>query len=66
MIKIRIKNKPDYVENKIKCKDYCELEVMVLLDTAMNILKKEFDLSDDAILKSLKEFKNNYKEEESE
>lgn len=66
MIRIKIKNKPDYIENKIKCKNYSDLEVIVLLDTAINILRKEFNLSDDEIWKQLKDFKNNYKGEESD
>ena len=66
MIKIKIENKSDYFDNYIKCKDFSKLEVLILLNTAIDILTKEFNLSHTEIWKELEEFKNNYIGEESE
>ena len=66
MIKIKIKDKHEYIVNNLKYKNYSNLEAIVLLDTAINVLRDDFKLSDNEIWELLKDYKNKYKEKESE
>lgn len=64
MIKIKIKEKPDCIRNNLKCRNYSVMEGIVLLDTAIAILRDDFELSDTDIWELLKEYRKNYKEVE--
>ena len=64
MIKIKIKEKPNCVNNNLKCRNYSVLEGIVLLDTAINMLREDFELSDDEIWEFLKDYRTNWKEVE--
>lgn len=62
MLKIKIKNKPDYISVRQRYNDYSTLEGIVLLDIAIGILKEDFKLSNDEIWELLKEYRKNMKE----
>lgn len=64
MIKVKINDKPDFIKNSLKCRNYTALEGIVLLDTAIGILRDDFELSNDDIWELLKEYRNNLKEVE--
>jgi len=64
MIKIKIKEKPNCINNNLKCRNYSALEGIVLLDTAINMLREDFELSDDEIWELLKAYRKNWKEVE--
>ena len=64
MIKIKIKEKPNCVNNNLKCRNYSVMEGVVLLDTAIEMLRTDFELSDDEIWELLKDYRNNWKEVE--
>lgn len=62
MIKIKVKDKDEYLKYSVKSKDYSALEGIVLLDTAIDILENDFKLSDDEIWELLKDYRANLKE----
>ena len=64
MIKIKIKEKPNCVNNNLKCRNYSVMEGIVLLDTAIEMLRTDFELSNDEIWELLKDYRNNWKEVE--
>lgn len=64
MLKIKIKDKNDSVSIRQKYNDYSTLEGIVLLDIAIDILRDDFELSDNEIWKLLKEYRENMKEVE--
>lgn len=64
MIKIKIKEKPNCVNNNLKCRNYSVMEGIVLLDTAIEMLRTDFELSDDEIWEILKDYRKNWKEVE--
>lgn len=64
MLKIKIKDKPDYIESKIKSKSYNALECIVLLDMAIDMLENDFEMSDKEIYEFLKEYRKNKEEVE--
>lgn len=66
MIKIVVENRHNYIENNLKLKDYSVLEGIIILDTAINILRNDFKLSNNEIWRYLKEYKIDYKEKESD
>jgi len=61
MIKIKIKDKNDYVGIKQNYKDYTTLEGIILLDMAIDILRNDFELSDNEIWELLKDYRANMK-----
>ena len=66
MIKIKIKDKPDLLKSIIKCKNYSALECIFLLDTSYDMLKRDFNLSNEEIKDLLKEYRDNLKEQEND
>lgn len=66
MIKIKIEDKDKYLKYRIKSKNYSNLEAIVLLDAAVDILGKDFNLSDIEIWELLKEYRSKFKEKESD
>lgn len=62
MIKIKLKEKNDYVNVKQKYKNYTSLEGIILLDISISILKNDFKLSDNEIWDLLKDYRLNMKE----
>lgn len=64
MLKIKIKDKNDSVSIRQKYNDYTALEGIVLLDIAIDILRDDFELSDNEIWKLLKDYRENMKEVE--
>ena len=66
MIKIKIEDNDKYLKYRIKSRNYSNLEAIVLLDTAVDILGKDFNLSDIEIWELLKEYRSKFKEKESD
>ena len=66
MIKIKIKDKENYVSITEKYKNYSSLEAIIMLDTAIDVLHDDFELSDDEIWELLKDYRANLKEKESD
>lgn len=63
MIKIKLKDKNDFLIYKVSCSNYSALEGIALLDKAIDILSNDFKLSDNEIWDLLKEYRNNLKKE---
>lgn len=61
MIKLKIKDKPDYVNISKKYNNYSVLEGIILLDIAIDTLRTDFKLSDNDIWKLLKEYRKGIK-----
>ena len=61
MIKIKIKESPDFIKNNLKYKNYSVLESIVLLDTAIDLLNNDFELSNNEIWELLKNYRINMK-----
>lgn len=61
MIKIKIKENPDFIKNNLKYKNYSVLESIVLLDTAIDLLNNDFELSNNEIWELLKNYRINMK-----
>ena len=66
MIKIKINDKENYVSITEKYKNYSSLEAIIMLDTAIDVLHDDFELSDDEIWELLKDYRANLKEKESD
>lgn len=66
MIKIKVKDKENYVSITEKYKNYSSLEAIIMLDTAIDVLHDDFELSDDEIWELLKDYRANLKEKESD
>ena len=62
LIKIKIKDKPDYIETSLKRKNYCTMEGIALFDAALRILKDDLRLSSNEIIKLYKDYKTNCNE----
>ena len=62
MLKIKIKDKINYLESSIKGGCSTLLEGIVLLDMAIDNLRNEFELDDEQIAKYLNKYKKNLKE----
>ena len=61
MIKIKINEKDEYIDNSISCRNYSVLESIVLLDLALDILRKDFKIKNDDILSLLNEYRSTMK-----
>lgn len=66
MIKIKVKDKENYVSITEKYKNYSSLEAIIMLDKAIDVLHDDFELSDDEIWELLKYYRANLKEKESD
>lgn len=66
MIKIKIKDSPEYLKSAIKGKNITILECIFLLDTAINMLRDNFGLSNEEIRDLLKKFKDNLEEKSND
>lgn len=66
MIKIKVKDKENYVSITEKYKNYSSLEAIIMLDKAIDVLHDDFELSDDEIWELLKDYRANLKEKESD
>lgn len=66
LIKIKIKDKENYLNYSVKSRNYSALEGIVLLDTAIDILRNDFKLSENEIWELLKDYRANLKEKESD
>ena len=62
MIKIKINDKNDYVSIEQKYNNYTALEGIILLDMAIDMLREDFELSNDEIWELLKDYRANMKE----
>jgi len=62
VLKIKIKDKDDSVSIRQKYNDYTALEGIILLDIAIDILRDDFELSDNEIWELLKDYRANIKE----
>ena len=62
MLKVKIKDKRNYLESNIKVSRPTLLESIVLLDMAIDNLRNEFELDDEQIAKYLNKYKKNLKE----
>ena len=61
MIKIKINEKDEYINNSIRCRNYSVLETIVLLDLALDILREDFKIKNDDIASLLKEYRSTMK-----
>jgi len=61
MIKIKINEKDEYINNNIRCRNYSVLETIVLLDLALDILREDFKIKNDDIVSLLKEYRSTMK-----
>lgn len=66
MIKIKVKDKPKYIDGKVKYKSCTALEATVLLDVALDLLKNEFEMSNEEIAEYLNYYRKEIKEKESD
>ena len=66
MIKIKIKDSPEYLKSTIKGKNITILECIFLLDTAINMLRDNFGLSNEEIRYLLKKYKDNLEEKSND
>lgn len=64
MIRISIKDNPEYISIKQNYKNYSSLEVIALLDLAVYSLRKDFLLSNDEIFELLQDYRKNIKMKE--
>lgn len=62
MLKVKIKDKRNYLESNIKGSRPTLLESIVLLDMAIDNLRNEFELNDEQIAKYLNKYRKNLKE----
>jgi uncharacterized protein (DUF433 family) len=62
MLKIKVNEKSDYILSKQKIKNISVLECIAVLDATIEILRKDFKLSNENIKDTLKYYKDNLKE----
>lgn len=62
MLKVKIKDKRNYLESSFKGSCSTLLEGIVLLDMAIDNLRNEFELNDEQIAKYLNKYRKNLKE----
>lgn len=62
MIKIKVKDKPEYVVSRIKGKDNTLLESIVMLDIVLKNLENDHGLDFVGIIETYSKYKKNLKE----
>ena len=66
MLKLKVKESPDVIKSSIKGKNYSMLECIVMLDTSITMLRKDFKLSNEEIKDLFNEYKVNLKEKSND
>lgn len=64
MLRVKIKDKPEYAITRIRGKHTKLLESIILLDIAINNLKEEYNLSDEQIGSYLALYRKHLKKKE--
>lgn len=62
MIKIKVKDKEEYILSSIKYKDISVLELIEVLNKTLSILKEEHEMSEERALETLKAYRDNLEE----
>ncbi|MEE3417780.1 MAG: hypothetical protein VZQ62_00405 [Methanosphaera sp.] len=64
MVKIKVKDKSDYIESIVKYKDTTILELITLIDRSIDILRKEHEMTEVNVWETLENYRMNLKEVE--
>lgn len=64
MVKIKVKDKSDYIESIVKYKDTTVLELITLIDRSIDILRKEHEMTEVNVWETLENYRMNLKEVE--
>ena len=64
MIKIKVLKKTDYIKKNLKYKNYDVYELIAILNTSIDMLRNDFELSDNDIWNLLKDYRKNWEEVE--
>lgn len=62
MIKIKVKDKEEYILSSTKYKDTSVLELIEVLNKTLSILKEEHEMSEERALEILKAYRDNLEE----
>ena len=64
MVKIKVKDKSDYIESIVKYKDTTILELITLIDRSIDILRKEHEMTEVNVWETLENYRMNLKDVE--
>ena len=59
MVKIKVKDKSDYIESIVKYKDTTVLELITLIDRSIDILRKEHEMTEVNVWETLENYRMN-------
>ncbi len=62
MIRIKVKDKEEYILSSTKYKDTSVLELIEVLNKTLSILKEEHEMSEERALEILKSYRDNLEE----
>lgn len=62
MIKIKVKDKEEYILSSTKYKDTSVLELIEVLNKTLSILKEEHEMSEERALEILRSYRDNLEE----
>lgn len=62
MIKIKVKDKEEYILSSTKYKDTSVLELIEVLNKTLSLLKEEHEMSEERALETLKAYRDNLEE----
>lgn len=62
MIKIKVKDKKEYILSSTKYKDTSVLELIEVLNKTLSILKEEHEMSEERALEILRSYRDNLEE----
>ena len=62
MIKIKVKDKEEYILSSTKYKDTSVLELIEVLNKTLSILKEEHEMSEERALETLKVYRDHLEE----
>ena len=62
MIKIKVKDKEEYISSSTKYKDTSVLELIEVLNKILSILKEEHEMSEERALEILRSYRDNLEE----